>query len=83
MRQAADRVYHLRRIDGKEEPMNAVLAAAALAALYLTSTLVGCDPARGLSMSGRQSGLTSAPIRPQAVQLIREPGERKTVSSGS
>jgi hypothetical protein len=63
--------------------MNAVLAAAALAALYLTTTLVGCDPARGLSISGRQSGLTSAPIGPQGVQLVREPGERKTVSSGS
>jgi hypothetical protein len=54
--------------------MKTVLAAAALSAL-LTTILVGCDPARGLLMSERQSGLTSAPMR--------GPSERTTVSSDS
>jgi hypothetical protein len=34
-------------------------------------------------MCGRQSGLTSAPIRPQAVQTILGHSERTDVSSGS
>ena len=61
--------------------MKALSAGAALAALYTTTTLVGCDPARGLN--GRQSGLTSAPIRPQAVQTIQEQSDRIEVSFGS
>jgi hypothetical protein len=34
-------------------------------------------------MSGRQSGLTSAPMSPQAVQTIRGASDLMTVSSGS
>jgi hypothetical protein len=63
--------------------MKAVLTGAALAALSTTTTLVGCDPARGLLMSERRSGPTSAPIHPPAVQTMRAPSDRITVSSGS
>jgi hypothetical protein len=63
--------------------MKALLAGAALAALYMSTTLVGCDPARGLLMSGPPSGLASAPIRPQAVHTMQWQSERTVVSSGS
>jgi hypothetical protein len=49
----------------------------------LTGGLDGCDPVLGLLMSGRQSGRTSAPIRPHTVQTMRGPSDRITVSSGS
>jgi hypothetical protein len=42
-----------------------------------------CDPGLGLLMSRRQSGLTSAPMSPEAVQTMRGPSDRMTVSSGS
>jgi hypothetical protein len=37
---------------------------------------LGCDPHRGLLVCGRQSGRTSAPLWPQAVQIMRGPSER-------
>jgi hypothetical protein len=43
----------------------------------------GLAPGGSLFVCGRQSGLTSAPIRPHAVQTIRRQSDRITISSGS